>query len=120
VALGGLLTPTNVGTHYDAANALKALDLATVEMTGFDTVKITVYVNKIGTGTQNWQFCNVTDTAQVALVADAGATGEKYLATTVTGLALTGQKTLRVRANPTVSTDDPVYFGACAIFCKTT
>jgi hypothetical protein len=89
-------------------------------MTGFDTVKITVYVNKIGTGTQNWQLYNVTDTAQVALVADAGATGEKYLATTVTRLALTGQKKLRVRANSTVSTDDPVYFGASAIFRKTT
>ena len=52
MALGGLLTLTNVGTSYDATNALKALGPATVEMTGFDTVKITVYVNKIGTGTQ--------------------------------------------------------------------
>ncbi len=31
-------------------------------MTSFDTVKITVYVNKIGTGTQNWQLYNVTNT----------------------------------------------------------
>ena len=87
MALGRLLSLTNVGTSYDATNALKALGLATVEMTGFDTVKITVYVNKIGTGTQNWQLYNVTDTVQVALIADAGATGEKYLATTVTRLA---------------------------------
>jgi hypothetical protein len=31
LALGGLLTLTNVGTSYDATNAPKALDLATVE-----------------------------------------------------------------------------------------
>ncbi len=42
-------------------------------MTGFDTVRITAYVNEIGT--RNWQLSNVTDTAQVALIAAAGAIG---------------------------------------------
>lgn len=85
-------------------------------MTGVSSIVFTVQVNKIGTGTQSWQLWNETDSAQVGVIADSGAAGNKTLTTTISGLALSGVKRLRVRAQSSVSTDDPLYYGASLRF----
>jgi hypothetical protein len=102
---------TNVGANYDTITAAKELGIALMDFTGATSVTFTVFVNKVGTGTQTWQLWNVTDSAQIAAIADAGAAGDKYLTTTAS-VSLAGVKTLRVRAKSTVAGDDPWFYGA--------
>lgn len=116
VSLGGYVVLTNVGASYDAIAQTRGLGFVEIDMTGIGSVVFTVQVNKIGTGTQSWQLWNETNAAQVGVIADAGAAGNKTLTTTLSGLALTGVKRLRVRALSTVAADDPVYYGASLRF----
>lgn len=120
VSVGGYLVITDVGTSYDATGPSKGLGFVEFYMDNIDTIVFSLRVNKVGTGTQNWQLWNGTDSTQVTVISDAGATGDKDLTTTVTGLALTGLKRLRVRVNSTVGTDDPIYYGSSLILRKTT
>lgn len=116
VSLGGYLVLTNVGASYDAIAISQGLGHVEVNMTGITSVVFTVRVNKIGTGTQSWQLWNETNSAQVGVIADSGAAGNKTLTATFSGLALSGVKLLRVRALSTVAADDPVYYGASLRF----
>jgi hypothetical protein len=102
---------TNVGAAYDAITLSKDLGIALMDFTGATSVTFSVFVNKIGTGTQSWQLWNVTNGAEIAVINDAGAAGDKYLTVTVS-VALTGVKTLRVRAKSTVAGDDPWFYGS--------
>jgi hypothetical protein len=111
VSLGGTVTLTNVGTSYDAINASKGLGLAVIDFTNVQSLEFSVFVNKVGTGTVSWQLWNVTDNNQIAVIDDAGASGDKLLSTTISP-GLTGVKTVRVRAKSTVGADDPIYYGA--------
>lgn len=109
--LGGLATLTNVGSSP------LVIALARADFTNVTKVELIVRVNKIGTGTQTWQLWNETDGAQVAVLNDAGAAGEKTLTTGEVNIAAqnwTGMKTLSLRASSTVGADDPVYRGGCA------
>jgi hypothetical protein len=114
VSLGGFLTLTNVGNTYDATNGSKGLGCATVDLTNVAAIDFTVKVNKIGNGTQSWQLWNETDGAEIGVIDDAGAAGEKTLQATF-AVALSGIKLLRVRAKSTTTADDPVYFGSCIL-----
>lgn len=104
-------TLTNVGTSYDATAVSRGLGFRTINMTGVTQIILEIRVNKIGTGTQSWQVWNDTDGAEIGVIPDAGATGEKWLSATF-NVALAGTKRLRVRAKSTVSTDDPILYGA--------
>jgi hypothetical protein len=110
-------TLTNVGTAYDAIPASKELGFGLLNFTGITSVRFDVHVNKIGTGTQSWQLYNIDDAAEIAVINDNGAAGEKFLTTTVnvTAFNWTGIKRVRFRAKSTVAADDPVLFGACAL-----
>ncbi|MDQ3326978.1 MAG: hypothetical protein M3506_00440 [Chloroflexota bacterium] len=116
---GAGLALTNVGASYDAVALSQFLPFFEMYMDGIDTVVLTVRANKIGTGTQSYQLWNETDATSLAVVSDAGAAGTKYITTTVTGVALTGLKRFRLRANSTVATDDPVLYGASVILRAT-
>jgi hypothetical protein len=118
-APGAGSTITNVGTTYDAVALSQNLGFIEVVMDGIDTIVFTVRVNKVGAGTQDWQLWNDTDSTQVGVISDAGAAGLKYLSTTITGLALTGTKRLRIRAKSSTAADDPVYYGTSLILRKT-
>ena len=109
-----MVTLTNVGSAYDAIPASKGLGIQDVDFTGVTQVVFRVFVNKIGTGTQSWQLWNVTDGAQVAVIDDAGVAGDKTLSVTQ-NVALSGVKTLRVRAKSTVAGDDPVVYGTSVL-----
>ena len=111
-SLGGFVTLTNLASAYDGINAARGLGVVRVDFTNVTRVDFWVDVNKIGTGTQSWQLWNVTDGSELAVIDDAGATGNKTLSVAVTSGLPTGEKTLRVRAKSTVSTDDPLYYGA--------
>lgn len=116
VALGAFVTLTNVGATYDAITASRGLGFVRVDMTNITSVVMVVRVNKIGTGTQDWQLWNETDGTQLGVISDAGAAGDKELSTTINGLNLSGVKQLRIRAKSSVAADDPLYYGACLIF----
>jgi hypothetical protein len=103
---------TNVGANYDTIAQARGLGVAVVNMTGITTIDFRVNVNKVGTGTQSWQLWNETDGAQIGVIDDAGASGNKTLTTTINGVSLTGKKLLRIRAKSTTAADDPVYYGA--------
>lgn len=111
VALGSFQTLTNVGANYDTVANAKGLGYARVDFTGVTRIDFGVFVNKVGSGTQSWQLWNVTDGAQLAVIDDAGAAGDKELTTNVTNGLPTGLKTVRVRAKSTTAADDPVYYG---------
>ena len=115
VALGAFVTLTNVGVAYDTINAAKGLGFVRVDMTNVTQVVFVVRVNKIGTGTQDWQLWNETDGTQLGVVSDAGGSGDKELSATINSLALTGVKQLRVRARSSVAADDPLYYGATIV-----
>lgn len=108
--LGGVTTLTNVGTNP------VVIGVARADFTNVKNVELAVRVNKIGTGTQSWQLWNETDGAQIGVIADAGATGEKTLTTTVNIAAQnwSGMKTMFLRAFSSVGADDPIYRGGCA------
>jgi hypothetical protein len=115
VSLGGFVTLTNVGSSYDSINAARGLGCAEIDFTGVVSLKFTVQVNKIGTGTQSWQLWNETDAAELAVIDDAGASGNKTLTVTVNSGLPTGMKLVRVRAKSTTAADDPLYFGSCIV-----
>jgi hypothetical protein len=115
LSVGGYTVLTNIAASYDGTNPQRGLGFVELSMTGVTSIAFTVQVNKIGTGTQSWQLWNETDSAQVGVIADSGAAGNKTLTQTFS-VALTGVKRLRVRALSSVATDDPVYYGASLRF----
>ena len=116
-SFGGYVAVTNVGTAYDAVNQSNGLGIALIDFSNINTLYWQVYVNKIGTGTQSWQLYNVTDAAEIAVLDDAGAAGNKLLTATITTGIPTGEKLIRIRAKSTVNTDDPVYYGGTIRCC---
>ncbi len=120
VTLGAYQVLTNVGAAYDTVANAKGLGIALVDMTGIDTIEFRVFYNKIGTGTLSWQLWNQTDGAQVGVITDAAAAGDNKLGSAqITGLALSGLKVLRVRAQSTNAADDPVFYGAALLLRQT-
>jgi len=109
-----MIALTNVGSSYDAIAASKGLGMQRINFTGIAQIVFEVFVNKIGTGAQSWQLWNVTDAAEVAVIADAGSAGDKTL-TVTQNVNLTGEKVVRVRAKSTVAADDPVFYAASVL-----
>lgn len=109
-----MVTLTNVGTTFDAITASQGLGIAELDFTNIRQLTFRVRVNKVGSGTQYWQLWNETDGAELALIADAGATGIKILSATV-DLPTLGTKVVRVRARSTANTDDPIYLGSSVL-----
>jgi len=110
--IGGVAILTNIGTTP------VVIGIAEADFTNVTKVKLTVRVNKIGSGTQTWQLWNETNSAALATIADAGASGEKTLATAeidIAGLGLSGMKLLFLRASSSVAADDPVFRGGCVV-----
>jgi hypothetical protein len=116
-ALGAHVALTNVGASYDAIAQSKGLGWCRLQLAGITGIEFRVRHNKVGTGTITYQLWNETDGSEVTLVDDAGAAGERELSVTRTfDPALSaGVKAMRVRAKSTVSTDDPVYYGASVL-----
>lgn len=112
ISFGALVTLTNVGASYDAITASRGLGCALVDLTNVTSIQFRVMVNKVGTGNQDWQLWNETDGAEIALVTDSGAAGNKTLSVTVNNLNINGLKLLRVRTRSSVAADDPFYYGA--------
>lgn len=115
VAFGGRVVLTNVGASYDAVALSRGLGIGVVDFTGATSVNFRVFVNKIGTGTQDWQLYNETDGAQIGVLSDAGGAGEKILSGTFSSGLPTGIKQVRVRARSTTAGDDPIYLGAAML-----
>lgn len=113
-----MVTLTNVGAAYDAIAASKGLGISKPDLTGVTQIEFEVFIQKVGTGTQSWQLFNVTDNAEIGVINDAGAAGDKYLTATF-NVTLPGVKRLRVRAKSTVSTDDPIFYGCTLRLIRT-
>ena len=111
-----MITITNVGTAYDTVAASRGLGIQDLDLTGIASLVFRVRWNKVGTGTLSWQLWNETDGSELARIDDAAAAGDnKTQAVIVSGLTLTGEKTVRVRAKSTVAGDDPVFYGASVL-----
>ena len=117
ISIGGYVAVTNVGTSYDAVNLSKGLGMVLIDFSHINTIYWQVFVNKIGTGTQSWQLYNVTDAAQLGVIDDAGATGDKTLSLTITTGIPSGEKLMRIRAKSTTGADAPVYYSGTIRCC---
>ena len=107
-----MITLTNVGANYDTIAAARGLGIALIDFRGATQVRFVVYHQKVGTGTISYQLWNETDGVEICVLNDAGAAAVRLLDQTFTGLAINGVKLCRIRAKSTVSTDDPIFFGA--------
>jgi hypothetical protein len=118
VSLGAYNVLSNVGAAYDAINPSKGLGAIILQIGGIEWFRFGVRVIKVGTGTQSWQLWNETDGAEVCVIDDAGAAGEKSLSVDITPAQpyAPAMKVLRVRAKSAVATDDPVFLGASICF----
>ena len=106
------VTMTNIGTAFVqvGANSIRSK----VDMTGFTDCRICIGVNKVGTGTQDWQCQYSTDESSwvnlTPAVSNAGAAGEKLLVGAF-GAIPAGAKAdvfIRVVGKSTTAADDPV------------
>ena len=111
IALGGFITLTNVGASYDTTNAARGLGVVQVDFTNSARIDWGVSVNKIGTGTQDWQLWNESDSVELGVISDAGGAGNKSLTGAITTGLPTGVKIIRIRVKSSVSADDPLYYG---------
>ena len=109
-----MVTLTNVGSTYDAVSVAKGLGLGLIDFTGITLIRLVLFVNKVGTGTQSWQLWNVTDSSEIGVINDTGSSGDKQLDQTFS-VALTGVKLVRIRAKSTVAADDPIFYGAAVL-----
>lgn len=116
ITFGGQVTLTNIGTTYDGIALSQGLGSAIVQTAGITSIIFGVRVNKVGAGTQSWQLWDDTDSIEVGVIDDAGATGVKNLNTTINFGSPLGAsiKVMRIRAKSTTANDDPVYMGASA------
>lgn len=113
IGLGGFVTLTNVGAAYDTITAAQGLGIFRIQTAGVSVMELTVFVNKIGTGTQSWQLWDVTNAAEITVINDAGAAGAKVLTATRTFSPVLGigAVTYRLRTRSTNAADDPLYLG---------
>lgn len=100
---------TNVGTTYDTIAAAKGMGWGLIDFTGVTQIRMSLFVNKVGSGTQSWQLWNHTDGSEIGVIADSGAAGDKTLDQTFS-VSLTGEKIVRIRCKSTVAADDPVFY----------
>lgn len=107
-------TLSNVGNAYDAIAGSQNIGYGYFQTAGISQVIFAVRVNKVGAGTQSWQLWNETDGVEVAVIDDAGGTGQKTLSTTkdFPSPLGPGMKVVRVRVKSTTAADDPVFFAA--------
>jgi hypothetical protein len=117
ISLGGFVNILNVGAAYDSTIQSQGLGVARVQTAGITAFEWTVRVQKNGTGTQSWQLWDETNSAEITVIDDPGATGSKELAISrVFAPPLgAGLRTVRVRTRSTVAADDPVYFGSALV-----
>lgn len=116
-AFGAYMVLTNVGTSYDAIAPAKGLGMALIDFSNMNTIYFQVFCNKVGTGTQSWQLYNVTDSAEIGVINDAGTTGDKVLSLSITTGIPSGEKLVRIRAKSTTAGDDPVYYSGTIRCC---
>jgi hypothetical protein len=75
--------------------------------------RLVVFVNKVGTGTQDAGLMDTTNAANFVMLSDTAAAGEHILDSGWLDMPawMTGEKTLKPVARSTVITDDPIYRG---------
>lgn len=118
ISFGGMVTLTNVGAAYDSTVPSQGLGIAKIDLTNYSHVDFYVMVNKVGAGTQSWQLWDDTFNTQIAVINDSGAAGVKSLSSLNNVIPALSKNliTVRVRAQSTTATDDPVFLGATARF----
>lgn len=115
VSFGNRQLLSNVGGAYDTTSNSRGLGIGVVDFTGAISIDFRVFVQKVGTGTQDWQLYNETDGLEIGVLSDAGGAAERVLTGTFTTGLPTGVKQVRVRARSSNATDDPVYLGAAML-----
>jgi hypothetical protein len=86
--------------------------VAEIDFTGVTSIDFTVRVSKVGTGTQDWQLYDMTGAAQIGVVSDAGAAGDRTLTTNISSGIPSGIALVRVRGQSSTTNDDPIYLGS--------
>ena len=113
ISIGGFVQLTNVGAAYDTTSQSKGLGVVQVQTAGITQFQFGVFVSKVGSGTQSWQLWNHTTGQEIAVLNDAGGTGDKVLSVTQdVGPLAPNLHVVRVRVKSTTAADDPIFYGA--------
>ena len=104
-------TKTNLPASYTNIYAGSAGEGQLVNFGPYKQYRLVIHVNKIGTGTHDSGIMDVTNAANLAVISDAGAVGEKTLDSGWTNLSawMTGEQIVKPVARDSLATGDPVY-----------
>lgn len=107
------VTKTNISNSYVNVYVGSNGEAQLVSFTTYAQYRLIVFVNKVGTGTQDAAIVDVTNAANLVSVADTAAAGEHMLDSGWTNLPawMAGELSLKPMARSTVNTDDPIYRG---------
>jgi len=104
-------TFVNLPASYTNVYAGNAGEGQLVHFGPYKQYRLVIHVNKIGLGTHDSGVMDVTNSANVIAVTDAGAAGEKTLDSGWTNLSawMTGEQIVKPVARDSLATGDPVY-----------
>jgi len=104
-------TFVNLPAAYTNVYAGNAGEGQLVNFGPYKQYRLVIHVNKIGLGTHDSGIMDVTNSANLAVISDAGAVGEKTLDSGWTNLPAwaAGEQLIKPVARDSLATGDPVY-----------
>jgi hypothetical protein len=107
------ITKTNLPATYTNIYIGSGGEGQLFDATPFKQYRFTVFVNKVGTGTQTAALVDVANAANLIELADAAAAGEHSLDSGWVNKPawMTGEVLIKPMGKSTVTTDDPIYRG---------
>jgi hypothetical protein len=107
------ITKTNLPATYTNIYIGSGGEGQLFDATPFKQYRFTVFVSKVGTGTQNAALVDIANAANLIELADAAAAGEHSLDSGWVNKPawMTGEVLIKPMGKSTVTTDDPIYRG---------
>lgn len=112
------VTKTNISNAYVNVYVGNNGEPQLANFNTYAQYRLIVFVNKVGTGTQDAALVDTTNAANLISIADSAAAGEHTLDSGWVNLPswMTGELLLKPMARSTVNTDDPIYRGFALYF----
>lgn len=113
-------TKTNIGTSFTNVPSGLNGERTYADFTGYTQFRLITAFNLLGAGTQAFRVIDDANASNVLYLSpNQTSVGEKEISSAWAALPgwATGEKSLRLQANSTTSTDDPIY-RRCTLYLK--